>query len=469
VAQRELSRGASDLVAAAAAAADVGGTARAEVLLVRGDLEQKSGDLAASRMTLSDALDAYRLAGDEAGVGEALRSLGLTEMFSDDIESARAAFTEALATARRLGDRRAEAWALQHLAWVAYTTGDVISAEAWLNGSVEAFREIGDAGGLGWALGLLSFVRYHQGRFAEAEAMATGLLDEAAQRGDRWAEGMMRNLLAMLALWTGRTHLAVEHGEAALSRFKAMGDWYGLLLAVGVVGRAMVASGRVDEGFNVIIDAGATIDALKVDTAKAMLEVNLAGAAAQAGVPERSPLQPGTPDFDLALNVGFADREVALAILALQCGDGATARDILERVAVGDQASGYGGSALALARAATGDYAGARTAALAVNGGERATYSDRVLALIGGGLAAARQDDQATSAAMLRTAQELADTTEDALVRVTVRLAEARASAYFGRDSTEELRRAHLAFAAMGVSETGWDTAFRLVLDHVAS
>ncbi|MEO7556107.1 MAG: adenylate/guanylate cyclase domain-containing protein, partial [Acidimicrobiales bacterium] len=65
VVQRELPRAAADLVAASAVATLVGGTAPADVLLVRGDLEQKSGDLAASRRTLADALDAYRSAGDE--------------------------------------------------------------------------------------------------------------------------------------------------------------------------------------------------------------------------------------------------------------------------------------------------------------------------------------------------------------------------------------------------------------------
>ncbi|MGI8663200.1 MAG: ATP-binding protein [Acidimicrobiales bacterium] len=465
VAQRELVRAGADLVTASAAAIEVGGTARAEVLLVRGDLEQKSGDLGASRATLAEALDGYRAAGDERGVGDALRSLGLTEMFSDRGEDAQGAFAEALALSRRLGDRRGEAWALQHLAWLSYTSGDVVSAEAWCNGSIEAFREIGDAGGLGWAMGLLSFVRYHQGRFDEAEAIAVPLVDEAAQRGDRWAEGMMRNLLGLLALWTGRTNEAVEHGQVALSRFTDMGDWYGLLLAVGVLGRSLVASGRVEEGFAVINGASVSTAALNVSTATEMLSAHLAGAAAQAGMPERSPARPGTTDFERVLQIGWVDREVALALLALQCGEADTGRDILERVAVGDHAVGFGGAALALARAAAGDLDGAVDAAMVVGAGDHATYSDRVLALIGGGLALAAQGEADRSGAMLRTAQELADSTDDALVRATVRLAVARAGERLGRDASDELRRAQLTFAAMGIGATGWDTAFRLVLD----
>jgi len=465
VMQRELQRAAADLVAAAAAATAVGGTAQAEVLLVRGDLEQKAGNLPASRLTLADALEAYRAAGDERGVGATLRTIGLTEMFSDDIEASRAAFSEGLATSRRLGDRRGEAWALQHLAWVSYTTGDVVAAEDWANSSLEAFREIGDAGGLGWAMALLAFVRYHQGRFDEAEAMATLLVDEAGQRGDRWAEGMMRNLLGLLALWTGRTHLAVEHGQAALGRFKAMGDWYGLLLAVGVLGRALVACGRVDEGFAVFEDAAATIDKLDIQTARDLVVINLTCAAAQAGTVSRSPIKPATADFDRALQLGWTEREVALALLALQSGDAATAHSILERVAVDEQASGFGGAALVLARAATGDAEGAVAAAQVVGGGERATYSDRVLALLGGALASAHVGVEDRARSMLGAAERLVDKTDDALLGVVVHLAGARVSEHFGADVTDELRRVEAALAAMGITEPGWDTAFSLMLD----
>src|SRR2546421_40895 len=129
--------------------------------------------------------------------------------------------------------------------------GDLERSLSRLGESVEAFTEIGDSGGLGWATGLLAFVRYHQGRYAEAETMAERMYVEAGQRGDRWAEGMMRVLLAMLGLWTGRADEAVPHGEAAYRLFTGMRDWYGEMISAGVLGRALIAGGRIDDGFDV--------------------------------------------------------------------------------------------------------------------------------------------------------------------------------------------------------------------------
>jgi len=55
-----------------------------------------------------------------------------------------------------------------------------------------------------------------------------------------------------------------------------------------------------------------------------------------------------------------------------------------------------GQKALALARAAAGDPTGAIDAALIVIGSEKATYADRVLAAVAGGLAAASAGDETT-------------------------------------------------------------------------
>jgi hypothetical protein len=415
---------------------------------------------------LREATDAYRSLGDEQGLAEALRAAGMTELFADDVPAAEAAFADALESFKRVGDRRGEAWVLQNLAWGAYQRGASEVAEAWLTESMDVFTEIGDSGGLGWAMGLLAYVRYHQGRFAEAEVLATNVVGEAEKRGDVWGEGMCRALLGLLALWTGRTNLGVEHGRTALELFRGMSDWYGELLSSGIVGRGLVAAGQIDEGFRVIEAALAMGMALPTQAAGEMAAINLVATAAQAGLGDRIPTaiaeKGSTPD-----ELGFIDRYVAESLLLIQEGAATAGRDRLER-AMADQPGqrleeGYAGAVLALARAAAGDVGGAVEAALVVLGSEKATYADRVLAAIGAGLAAASDGDDVRSNAMLRTAQELVDTTEDVLLQAVVRLAEARAGLQLGDASApEQLRRALVSMAAMGAPRSGWDTAFRL-------
>jgi tetratricopeptide (TPR) repeat protein len=460
---RDLEQAALDVDAAMESATAAGDDlSRAAALTARGDLEQKMGDLDNSWKTLEEAVVLYRAVGDEQGVAESLRAFGMTRMFANDSEGATASFSEALDLYRSHGDRRGEAWALQNLAWVAYTDGDAGRAEAWLNESVQAFTEIRDAGGLGWATGLLAFVRYHQGRHAEAEAMAERMYIDAGQRGDRWAEGMMRNLLAMLGLWGGRAAESVPHGEAAYKLFTEMRDWYGEMISAGVLGRALLAVGRIDDGFAVLDRSVERASELPLDQAAQVAQAQMTCAAAQAGLPDRA--RPAPPIGDEPVHeIGWIDWYVATGLTDLQRGAVTDARARLEQLVHGDEPNAYAASALALARAADGDADGARAMSLKVAGLEYATYSDRIMAMLGGGLGQARIGDHEVADAWLRTAQELADGTEDHLLAAVVRVAEAHAADALGRDgSGEDLNRAHVALAAMGVTQPGWDTAFRL-------
>ncbi len=86
------------------------------------------------------------------------------------------------------------------------------------------------------------------------------------------------------------------------------------------------------------------------------------------------------------------------------------------------------------------------------------------MAMLGGGLGQARIGDHEVADAWLRTARELADGTEDHLLAAVVRVAEAHAAKPRSAVPApgDDLHRAHVALAAMGVTQPGWDTAFRL-------
>jgi tetratricopeptide (TPR) repeat protein len=436
----------------------------AEVLLERGGLEQKLGDLASASETLLDAVARFRAAGDRRGEADALRAYGMTHLFADEAEAAESAFTDALVIFRDLGDQRGAAWALQNLAWVAYTRGDAERAEQWLDESISVFTAIGDSGGLGWATGLLAFVRYHQGRFDDAEALAEQMLVEAAQRGDRWEEGMMRSLLGLLALWTGRSEVAVQQSEKAHTVFRSMHDWYGELLASGALGRALLAAGRVDEGFAVMHDAVSSAGLVPVGAATNMAIGTLMTAAAQAGLPDMAPAMPSDAVAH-SEDLGWLDLRVARNVLQLQAGSPDGVLESMEAIVQQEGASSYARAALALARAAAHDADGALAAFRDVAARDSSTYSDRIMAMVAAGVAAERAGDASASDALLRTAQDLIDTTEDRLLAAVVRLAQARVAEHRGDpNAADALRRAHLSMSAMGVSQPGWDTLLRLAL-----
>jgi len=465
---RELDDARHDVDEAMRSASDDEG--RARVLLVRGDLEQKSGALDASVASLEAAIDTFRVLGDECGTADGLRSLGMTLMFQDENTRAETAFGDALELYKIVGDRRGEAWALQNLAWLAFSQGRADRADAWLQESASTFSEIGDAGGLGWALGLLAWVRFHQGQYAEAEKLAEQILGEARERGDRWAVGMMLVLLASLRVFSGRAASAIEPAREARDAFASMADWYGSGNALGILARALLATGRIDEAFGVLSEMEAFSAEVRPDQWAPLLT---AVAAAQVGLPDRAAhinLESIEPDHEPG-QIGFTDATIALGLMRLQHGDASAATAILERVVLAAPTKTKNTnalSALALALAASGRPEDAIARAEEVLAGDSGTYADMTVALEAKGLALAQRGDAEGAARTFQEARSLVEATDDVLIQALLRLAEGSALTAVGDGRAPAVSTAaDNELGALGLSDTAWRTAFSVAASGV--
>lgn len=432
----------------------------ADVRAVQGQVEQKRGDLASAVALLNEAVEVFRGAGELRRTAEALLPLGQTHIFAGDDEAASAALGEALGAYRSLGDRRGEAWAVQGLAWVSYSAGRIAEADARCEESIAIFEELGDRGGLSWAVGMHAFVRYHQGRFEEAEALAGRVLDEATQRSDPWAMGMMQSLRSLIRLWTGRVADAVEPAKEALERFRSMNDWFGQLLTLGAIGRALVAQGRIEEGFGYIDEALAVAGSTTSSSAPQIAATHVITSAAHAGRPERAAgIDASFAALHQAGEVGFTDCVVGDGLVRLQRGDAAGAVRVLEGLvdALGEAASGYALSALAMARAGAGDVTGALAAADATLAtAAPTTFSDRTMAGTAKALAAARAGDPAAADAALALVRRELETTDDRHGRNLLALGAATVDLALGRPVAPG------AGAEAAAASPGWATAYRL-------
>jgi tetratricopeptide (TPR) repeat protein len=430
----------------------------ADVDAVHGLIEQKRGDLASSIVLLDDAVRRYRAAGEARRTADALLDLGTSHLFAGAADTSEEAFAEALELFRGLDDRRGEAWAVQNLAWTAYSAGRIDAADAAGSASLAIFEDLGDRGGMAWAHGLQAFVRYHQGRFEEAEALADGVLDEAEDRDDPWAIGMMLALRGSLRLWTGRSAAAIAPAEQATDRFREMGDWYGQLLAQGVLGRALIAQGRIDDGFAQLDEAATVAAATTSSAAPGFAAVHRISAAAQCGQPFRAEGVAASADGADEPEIGFTDALIGEGLLHLQRGDPVAAQRQLEGLAtaLGERLSGHALSALALSRSAAGDTEGAAAAAAMVVGRPDATYLDRTTATLALALAAAREGDAEAAHRHLGQAVAVVEATDDRLARGMLTLADAVIDEALGRDVAPG---AGLEAAA---ASPGWVTAYRL-------
>lgn len=442
-----------DAEAALAGAASSGDrSVEAAAILRLGDIEQRAGDTTAAIARLRHAADRYVTEGDDRGLGEALRLLGLAQMFSGHMAEATESVTEARDAFARAGDRAGQGWAQQSMAWVAMLSGDLETTETEVGHAVSLFAGVDETVGTAWAMGLLAYVRFAQGRREEAETLATSILSGASSRGDRWASAMMHSLLGSLRLWSGQVADALEETAQASQSFRDLGDPWGLSISMATHGRALAMSGQVDRGFDAIASAirphqsGRPSDIGLMSTLALAVQVGEPARADAVGALHRP--QPGGILTD-------AEGTATYALAQLQQG----------RVPPVPEAHGraYGYAVGALVAAAAAQRGDALERAAAVEHCPEATYLDRALAHIAGALALVGQGREAEGEERVGEARDAVEGTDDRVGQAMVALAGAVVAEVAGTPSAVADRSAaEITVARLGLTAEGWSTAFAL-------
>ncbi len=428
-------------------------TVEAAAVLRLGEIEQRVGDTDAAFARLRHAADRFAADGDDRGRGEALRLLGLSHMFASDLMAATAVLGEARDAFVASDDRSGQGWVAQNLAWVAMLQGDTEATEAEVDRALALFDEVDEAVGRAWARGLLAFVRMGQGRRGDARALADEILDHASGHGDRWATAMMRGLVGSLELWEGRVADAVVHSAQATQTFRDLGDPWGLSVTLATHGRALAMSGRVEDGFAAV---GESADQSRGAGRAGVGDMATLALAVQVGEPERAAVVLAhVRSSEVRGTLGQAEAAATFALAALQEGEVPEAPDPAGRA--------FGVSAAGIIHAARGEVDAAVEAAAAVDASSEATYLDRVIASIGAGLALVRDHRSEEGMARLAEARATVAGTDDRIGAAVVALAEAVGAEAAGLDSAVERRSvAAIALARLGLTASGWETAFRL-------
>ena len=457
----------------AAAAREVAGAAGDEHAVVRAtvalaDAAARGGAAHEVEALVDDALARAAVIGDELGRAMALRVRGFAALLRNDPEAAVASLDPALELYGASGDRRGRAWVLQNLSWAHFIGGRMDDAEALLHDSAALFSELGDRGGLGWALGLLAFTRFHSGYPEEAEAMAEQVFRGADEGGNRWAAGMGLVLAASTRLWTGRAESAIERAREALETFEAIDDDYGRVQARVPLGRALVTSGHVAEGFQVLEQAADAVLPSRSPGFVAFSATGLLGAAVQVGDRERaaaalSVLPASALSSDDLATAGAGEHLVSQALLEVQRGYPDAALDLLREVrrAVGERGEvGYSGAVTSLALAAAGRGDDAVAAARAVEADQRSSYLDRLWAGLAAASVAARRGDRVTVEAAFAELLARAEETDDRVAQAVVRLGWALAREAVGDGSAAAQQSSSATrFGELGLDPGGWEVA----------
>jgi tetratricopeptide (TPR) repeat protein len=249
-----------------------------------------------------------------------------------------------------------------------------------------------------------------------------------------------------------------------------MADWYGSGNALGVLARALLATGHIDEAFGVLAEMNVLGGEARPDQWAPLLS---AVAAAQVGLPDRAAhINPDAIESDPEPGqIGFTDAIIAFGLMRLQHGDAGGAVALLEPVvnaAPSKTKNTNATSALALALAAAGRPTDAIARADEVLAAEGGTYADSTVALEAKGLALAQQGDGEGSARAFQEARTVVDATDDVLIRALLRLAEGSALEVVGdRRASAVSAAADSALESLGLSDTAWRVAFSVAASGV--
>lgn len=155
------------------------------LLLQRGRLRWRSGDLAGATADLDAALDAARLSGDRVVEMKTLNELGMLSLRSDP--SATGAFHEAaLEIARELGDTAAETHALGRLAVISTHQLEFDRALNLGERALELARGTGDPAVAGRAMDSIKLAVWQLGDLSRLEELTAELEPLWRARGDLW-------------------------------------------------------------------------------------------------------------------------------------------------------------------------------------------------------------------------------------------------------------------------------------------
>ncbi len=229
--------------------------ARADALMVAGQMTFEQGDVAAARVLLLEAVDLQRQVGAERGLAMALDHAGLVASARGEFAAAHAFHEEAVAVGRAAGNRGYQA----------------ISLEAWSAGA------------------------YLQGEYALARTLAEeSLAIVAALDRDggplRVDANITLYILGRVALSTGDYASARQHFEANLAHWRQIGDARSRPAVGALVGLSCVAvvEGDLAQARGLLAEALALSEKLGLGATLAYTLEGVAILAAAANQPEQA-------------------------------------------------------------------------------------------------------------------------------------------------------------------------------------
>jgi len=199
---------------------------------------------AESAVSLEEAVDVARSAGDHLIVAGSLSWLGFVRLLLDDLMGAREAFEECRTVSAELGGPLVLGFAISKLGLLADGEGDYATAIRLHLEARELFARAGDDAGAGYTQSRASMSAYCLGDYEQAMEHALAGYQGFEQANHRWGMTAALCRLGFAAAALGRFDEAREHLRRALELAREMQATSLLLHAISGVGVLLAREGE---------------------------------------------------------------------------------------------------------------------------------------------------------------------------------------------------------------------------------
>ena len=221
---------------------------RARLHAAASTLAQNLADYASALPAAEQALALWRTAGDRRGEAQSLASMGWISWRLCRFADARAQSLQSLALHRALGDDSGAGQALNNLGWTALFIGDVDGAVNALEESLALRERLGDRRNIAFTKTSLAWAVSGRHDLTRARALLDDACTTFEALGERQLLAFNKRVLASVALQSGAPELALHALEnTSIPVFREIGDQWGLMVALTVLGDALMAAGRERE------------------------------------------------------------------------------------------------------------------------------------------------------------------------------------------------------------------------------
>ncbi|MES2178258.1 MAG: protein kinase [Gemmatimonadota bacterium] len=221
---------------------------RARLHAAASTLAQNQGDYANAFLATEQALALWRAAGDRHGEASSLASMGWIDWRRCRFAEARALSLESLALHRALGDDRGAGQALNNLGWTALFVGDLASAVGALEESLAIRQRVGDRRNIAFTQTTLAWALSGLHENDQARALLEEARTTFESLGERQLLAFNMRVQAGVDLEAGNADLALGALErTSIPVFRELGDRWGLMSALTVLGDALMVGGREEE------------------------------------------------------------------------------------------------------------------------------------------------------------------------------------------------------------------------------